>query len=146
VIVVVNAEALRRGAAEGEERCEIRGVGPISVGAARRLLTQSVLDIVIAKGVDVMNVTLAGRRIPQEFLSALWATHDSCADQLCDVTAGLEKEHVKDYAKTKVTRLADLQLLCRRQHRQKTNGGFEVEGSFGQRRLIPPERPPPDPP
>ena len=41
--------------------CEITGVGPIAVSVARSLLGESVLKLVITRGVDVLNVTHLGR-------------------------------------------------------------------------------------
>ena len=64
VIVVVDIEALRRGEVEAGETCEIRGVGPVSVAAARELLGDAALAIVIKDGVDVMNVTHLNGRPP----------------------------------------------------------------------------------
>ncbi len=60
-LVRVDLEALQRGAVEGEELCEIAGVGPVPVSVARRLLGDSVLKLVLTRGVDVVNVTHLGR-------------------------------------------------------------------------------------
>ena len=57
----VDLEALQRGEVRGDELCEISGVGPIAVSAARELVGESVLQLVITKGVDVLNVTHLGR-------------------------------------------------------------------------------------
>jgi hypothetical protein len=52
---------LVRGRVEGDELCEINGVGAVSVQRARELLSESILKIVITRGVDVLNVTHLGR-------------------------------------------------------------------------------------
>ena len=54
--------ALVRGYIDGEEVCEIAGLGPIPVRVARDLLGESILKLVITKGVDVINVTHLGRK------------------------------------------------------------------------------------
>ena len=60
-IVRADLEALRRGRVSDGEICEIAGIGPIPVSTARDLLGDSVLKLVITKGVDVRNVTHLGR-------------------------------------------------------------------------------------
>ncbi len=60
--MVVDAAALRRGAVESGETCEIRGVGPVPVSTVRELLPEAAIAIVIKDGVDVQNVTHLKRR------------------------------------------------------------------------------------
>jgi Domain of unknown function (DUF222) len=57
----VDVQALHRGRVAGNELCEIRGVGPVPVSVAEGLLGRSVLQLVITRGVDVLNVTHLGR-------------------------------------------------------------------------------------
>jgi hypothetical protein len=42
----VDVEALRRGGVEGQKLCEIAGVGPVPVSAARGLLGQAIVKLV----------------------------------------------------------------------------------------------------
>ena len=60
-LIRVDIAALVRGAVEGDEICEIAGLGPIPVSVARELLGDAILKLVITKGVDVANVTHLGR-------------------------------------------------------------------------------------
>ena len=53
-------DALVRGAVDGEETCEIAGLGPIPVRIARTLLGDAILELAITKGVDVANLTHQG--------------------------------------------------------------------------------------
>jgi hypothetical protein len=46
----VDLEALRRAAVEGDELCEIAGIGPVPVSVARELLGDAVLKLVITRG------------------------------------------------------------------------------------------------
>jgi hypothetical protein len=62
VIVVVDVQALRRGQVQHGKTCEIQGVGPVPVAAARALLGEAALAVVIKDGVDVCNVTHLRRR------------------------------------------------------------------------------------
>src|SRR3954470_13910757 len=57
----IDLEALVRGRPVFDETCEIAGLGSISVDTARELLGESILKLVITKGVDVINVTHLGR-------------------------------------------------------------------------------------
>jgi hypothetical protein len=57
----IDLEALRRGDVHDDEVCEITGIGPIPTMTARELLGESILKLVITKGVDVLNVTHLGR-------------------------------------------------------------------------------------
>ena len=50
-----------RGKVEGDEVCEIAGIGAIPAERARELLGDAVLKLVITNGVDVANVTHLGR-------------------------------------------------------------------------------------
>jgi hypothetical protein len=60
-VLRIDFEALIRGKPETDETCEIAGLGPISVETARELLGESILKLVITKGVNVLNVTHLGR-------------------------------------------------------------------------------------
>ena len=71
VHVIVDFDALKRGYREPGERCEIPGVGPISVRTARELLSDSFFRLLVTKGCDVKTVTSSTRAIP----SAVSYTH-----------------------------------------------------------------------
>ena len=94
-LVRVDHAALVRGKVDGEEVCEIAGLGPIPVRVARELLGDAVVKLVITKGVDVMNVTHLGRgptvaqkmalcRNAEAFLCLLLAAHTRVED--CQIT------------------------------------------------------------
>jgi hypothetical protein len=122
VIAVVDIEALRRGHTEGDETCEIRGVGPVSVDAARRLLGEAALAIVIKDGVDVMNVTHLGRNRNawQQTVIEWWGLR--CEVKGCDCRDFVDVHHIFEYAKSKRTRLDELRVYCRYHHRQEHKG------------------------
>ena len=62
-LVIIDAEALRRGTTEGDELCEIEGIGPVSVEAATDLLGEGALRYLIKEGVDIKTVTKSSRTI-----------------------------------------------------------------------------------
>ncbi len=127
VSVVVDLEALRRGSVGAGERCEIPGVGPVSVEYSRRLLGQALVEVLIAKGTDVTTVYSAGRHIPQRILSALLLRDPRCVVPHCDARLGLENDHwVTDFARGGLTALDNLARLCHRHHLDRTHHGFEL--------------------
>jgi hypothetical protein len=100
------------------ERCEIAGVGPVSLQAARHLLGDAVAAVVIRDGVDILNVTCLGRRLSRELKIALSEKDPYCVD--CGSDLHLEDDHDTPVALDGPTTLANLHGRCRRCHRQKT--------------------------
>ena len=62
-LIVVNAESLRRGTTEGDELCEIEGIGPVSVAAAKELLSEGGFQYLVKEGFDIKTVTKSTRVI-----------------------------------------------------------------------------------
>ena len=122
MIAVVDVEALRRGHTEGDEMCEIRGVGPVSVDAARRLLGDAALAIVIKDGVDVMNVTHLGRNLTawQQTVVEWWGLR--CEVKGCDCRDFVDVHHVFEYVRSGRTRLDELRVYCKHHHREEHQG------------------------
>ena len=56
-LVIIDAEALRRGTTQGDELCEIEGIGPVSVAAGVELLGEGALRFVVKEGFDIKTVT-----------------------------------------------------------------------------------------
>lgn len=136
----LDVEALVRGGVEGDERCEITGVGPIPVGVARRLLGDSVLKLVITKGVDVLNVTHLGRGpTAAQRIALLWAS-PRCTTEGCHRTR-VEIDHRIPWAETHHTRLDQLDPLCRQCHELKTHHGWALVDGTGRRALVPADDP-----
>lgn len=134
--------ALRRGRAEGDELCEIAGVGPVSVTKARELLGDAVLKIVLTDGVDVQNVTSLTRRPSQAVQFAmLWAS-PTCVAEGCSRTH-TEWDHRTghEWATTRHTRLDELDRLCDAHHDLHTRDGWAlVPGPPGSKRpMVPPD-------
>ncbi|MGK2948570.1 MAG: DUF222 domain-containing protein, partial [Acidimicrobiales bacterium] len=67
----LDVEALWRGHVEGDELCEVTGLGPIPVEATRRLLGDAVLKLIITKGDAVAHVTSLTRGPTQAMRYAL---------------------------------------------------------------------------
>jgi hypothetical protein len=139
VHVVVDYDALVRGHTVSGERCEIPGVGPIPVSVARYLAEDSILKVLVTKGVDVMTVAHAGYTIPAHLRSALDVRDPKCIVPGCDEWRNLQKDHRNTYGRTQVTKLEDLAHLCRFHHYLKTFCGYTYRGAPGTWEWIPPE-------
>jgi hypothetical protein len=120
VIVLIDAAALRRGATEVGETCEIAGLGPVSVATVREVLGDALLSIVIKNGVDVTTVVHAKRTINEVLQTALLAQDWKCSTPTCPNVRRLERDHVEAICLGGWTALSQLDLKCRTCHRDKT--------------------------
>lgn len=137
VIAVIDLAALNRGHLADRERCEIAGVGPVSVSAVRSLMRDAFLAVVIKDGVDVLNVTHLGRQVTAHQRTALEARGGAC--EFCGSTFRVEIDHVEGWALTHSTTLDDLSLKCWHCHDRKTRLGLREIGPPGQRRFLNPD-------
>jgi len=136
----VDVETLRRGCVAGDELCEIRGVGPVPVPVAAGLLGQSVLQLVITRGVDVLNVTHLGRGpTAAQKIALAWAS-PGCTVEGCWRTR-VEHDHRQPWAQTRHTRLDELDPLCEFHHDLKTRHGWALIAGTGKRPMVPPDDP-----
>jgi hypothetical protein len=138
----LDVEALQRGRVEGEETCEIAGLGPIPVSVARRLLGDAVLKLVLTKGKDVLSVTSLGRGpTAAQKVALLWG-NPGCAVTGCPRMAGIEYDHRVEWARTRHTVLDELDRLCDHHHDLKSYKGWAlVRGPHGTAEMVPPADP-----
>jgi hypothetical protein len=136
----VDVETLRRGRVAGDQLCEIKGVGPVPVPVAAGLLGQSVLQLVITRGVDVLNVTHLGRGPTAAQKIALAWTSPGCTVEGCWRTR-VEHDHRQPWADTRHTRLDELDPLCEFHHDLKTRHGWALIAGTGKRLMVPPGDP-----
>jgi len=133
VVVRVDAGALRRGRLEGDEICEIPGIGPVPVSVARELLGDAFYTLVVTEGVDVRCVTSTKRTIPRALRIALSERDPVCVVPGCGVAHHLEIDHWRvDYARGGPTSLENLARLCGRHHSMKTTLGWRLTGGPGR--------------
>jgi uncharacterized protein DUF222 len=142
VHVRVDHSALLRGHVMEGETCEIPGVGPIPVAAARSLATDAFLKVLVSKGTDVAAVAHVGRTIPSRVRTALEARDPTCVVPACDVRRGLEIDHIVPFAGGGPTTLANLARLCSFHHYLKTYHGYRLAGSVGEWTWSGPDPPP----
>ena len=136
----VDVAALAEGAAADGEVCEIAGVGPVPLSVARELLGESILKLVITKGVDVVNVVHLGRGATAAQRVALLWSKPKCANVECS-SRFVQIDHRKPWADTKHTRLDELDPLCPHHHKLKTNEGWSLVEGSGRRAFVGPKDP-----
>jgi hypothetical protein len=124
----------------GDETCDIAGLGPISVPAARALLGESVLKLVITRGVDV-NVTHLGRGLTAAQQVAQWWLQPSCTTLSCPRWGRLQNDHRVPYATCRQTSLFNNDPMCSHCHHLKTHLGWAYVPGSGRRALVPPDDP-----
>ena len=132
--------ALRRGVVDGDEVCEVAGVGPVPVAHAVDLLGEATWRLLVTRGVDVLNVTTLSRKATTAMLAALAWQHPTCAVQGCGRTL-VEIDHRADWAATHRTRLDELDPLCDPHHDLKTYQGWALVAGTGPRPFVPPDHP-----
>ena len=140
-IIKIDHTALRRGSVEGDEVCEIVGLGPIPVSVARELLGDAILKLVITKGIDVINVTHLGRSATVAQQVALWWKSAACTVLGCPRTQRLQNDHRLEWVKTKRTRVDELDPLCKHHHDLKTRNNWALVEGEGPRPMVPPDDP-----
>ncbi|HEX4867899.1 MAG TPA: DUF222 domain-containing protein [Acidimicrobiales bacterium] len=138
----LDISALWRGYVEGEELCEVAGLGPIPVGVARRLLGDAVLKLIITKGEAVAHVTSLTRGPTQAMRYALLWTSPTCVVEGCTRTI-VEHDHSfgAEYKDTRHTRLHDLDRVCHTHHDLHTYHGWALVAGSGKRPMVPPDDP-----
>ena len=123
----VDINALKRGRTEHGEVCEIAGVGPIAVATATEYLGEAFLKLLVLDGVDIKTVAHMGRAIPAPLRTALEERDRVCQVPRCDMSVGLEIDHIKPFAEGGAASLENLVRLCKRHHLQKTHDGYRLE-------------------
>ena len=123
----VDIDALKRGHTEHGEICEIAGVGSIPVATATEYLGEAFLKLLVVDGVDVKTVAHMGRAIPAPLRTAIEERDRVCQVPTCDMTIGLEIDHIKPFAEGGAASLENLVRLCKRHHLQKTHDGYRLK-------------------
>jgi hypothetical protein len=140
-LVRVDHAALVRGHVEGDEVCEIAGLGPIPVRIARELLGDAVVKLVLTKGVDVANVTHLGRGPTVAQKTAMFWQVSQCTEIDCTRVQRIQFDHREEWRTTHHTRLDEGDGLCGHHHDLKTYFGWALVEGAGQRPMVPPDDP-----
>jgi hypothetical protein len=127
VEVRVDYAALVRGSVEGEEVCEIEGIGPIPVSEAIRLSSDSILRVLLVDGGVVKKISSTTRSIPPRLKRVIVDRDRTCVVPGCDVSWNLEIDHRVPFAQGGRGDEENLARLCHEHHRQKTAGKAILE-------------------
>lgn len=145
VQVRIDHAALERGSSLPGEICEVAGVGPIPVAAARALMIDALLTAVISKGKDVVAVANLGRTVSAKQRAVLFERDQCrCVVPGCNDNSPLEIDHVREYSREGPTELHNLALLCGYHHDLKTHHGWQLKRVKGRWLFEGPHGLPPD--
>ena len=122
----IDIDALKRGHTEHGEVCEIAGVGPIPVATATEYLGEAFLKLLVMDGTEIRTIAHMGRAIPAKLRTAVEERDPVCQVPTCDMTMGLEIDHIVPFADGGATSLENLVRLCKRHHLQKTHDGYRL--------------------
>ena len=122
----VDLAALKNGHTEDGEICEIAGVGPIPVATAKEYLGEAFLKLLILDGTDIKTIAHMGRAIPAPLRTAIEERDRVCQVPTCDMTLGLEIDHIKPFAEGGAASYENLVRLCKRHHLQKTHDRYRL--------------------
>ncbi len=136
-LIRVDLAALLRGSVSEGEVCEIGGIA-VSVTELRRLLGESIMQLVLTNGEAVIDVVNLGRKPTVAQMIAKLFSDSCCTVEGCDRAVRLEFDHRDDWARVKVTELANLDLLCDHHHDLKTLEKWALVAGTGRRPMVPP--------
>jgi len=141
LLVRVDLEALLRGYPADGETCELAGYGPVAVSAIRDLMASrsTFLAAIVTRQKALVGVAHLGRRPTAHQQSALEWLYPSCAAEGCAAQGHLERDHRVDWARSHLTVLDLLDLLCPHHHRLKTTEGWALVPGTGKRPFVPPD-------
>ncbi len=122
----VDIDALKRGHTEHGEVCEIAGVGPIPVATATEYLGEAFLKLLVMDGTDIRTIAHMGRALPAKLRTAVEERDRVCQVPTCDMSVGLEIDHIIPFAEGGATSFENLVRLCKRHHLQKTHDGYRL--------------------
>jgi hypothetical protein len=147
VHLIANSAPIARGHTEPGERCEIKGLGPVPVTAARDLLSDARVTVLARDGDDITAVSSPTRTIPAKLRRALEARYPTCGRKTCANDRFLQIDHVIPVEEGGETSIDNTWCLCQHDHDLKTHCGWRVVGEPGNWDLVPPDHPdPPDEP
>ncbi|MFP5224777.1 MAG: HNH endonuclease signature motif containing protein, partial [Actinomycetota bacterium] len=139
--VHVDAAALARGRLAPGERCEVAGVGPVTVDMATSLAAAGRIVPDTPDGAE--SVRTRDRFIPSRLRAAVDARYPKCAITACPNSRALDYDHRLPLSQGGTTSLDNLWRLCRRRcHMLKTHHGWVPARKGDGWVLMPPARGP----
>jgi len=138
--------ALERGHVEKGEICEVPGIGPVSLKAAKDLLADSRQVIVAVENDDIRIVKGVGHTIPDKLRRAVYERDDyRCVVPGCNTYHDrIDIDHTTGVKQGGPTTIYNLGLLCHHHHRLKTFHGYRLTHYRHRWIWLGPNDPPPD--
>ncbi|MBJ7514665.1 MAG: HNH endonuclease, partial [Acidimicrobiia bacterium] len=90
-------------------------------------LGEAFLKLLILDGTDIRTIAHMGRALPAKLRTAVEERDRVCQVPTCDMSLGLEIDHIKPFAEGGETSFENLVRLCKRHHLQKTHDGYRLE-------------------
>jgi hypothetical protein len=142
VIFRVDWNAWLRGYPLDDEVMELVGYGPVAASTIDDALAAGgFVAAVITKAKLLTGVAHLGRPPTTKQQTALEWLYPSCAVLGCCQTARLQRDHRIDWAKTHITMLEWLDLLCPHHHALKTQKNWQLVEGTGKRAFVAPDDP-----
>ena len=126
VLILVDGIALKRGHVSTGERCEIIGVGPVSIDWVRQLLPHAIVDVLVHDGVDITTYASATRAIRKAVRLAVGTRDQFCVVRGCR-QRHTQHDHRHDYATGGPGSADNLNVLCLFHHHQKAQANARLE-------------------
>ncbi|HET6262043.1 MAG TPA: DUF222 domain-containing protein [Chloroflexia bacterium] len=138
--------AIERGQLQRGEICEVPGIGPVPLKAARQMLVDSKQVVVAVEGNDIRMVKGIGHSIPDKLRRAVYERCDyKCVVPGClTCYQGLNIDHTTGVKQRGPTELYNLALLCDFHHRLKTHHGYRLQHYRYRWIWMGPHDPPPE--
>jgi 5-methylcytosine-specific restriction endonuclease McrA len=146
----VTEAALERGHVVSGEKCEIPGLGPIPVTAAKRMLRDARVSVMVRDDTDkITHVSSVTRTVPAKLRRWLEAAYPVCGRHACENSRNLVIDHIQLYSEGGILDEHNAWRICTRCDHLKQHCGWVVVGHPGDWDLVPPDdaraRPPDDP-
>jgi hypothetical protein len=143
----VTESALERGHVIKGEKCEIPGVGPIPVAAAKRMLRDARISAFFRDDADhITHVSSVTRTVPAKLRRWLEAEYPVCGRQACESSRNLVIDHIHPYALGGILDRDNAWRICTRCDHLKQHCDWVVVGHPGAWDLVPPDDPRARPP
>jgi 5-methylcytosine-specific restriction endonuclease McrA len=138
----VTEAALERGHVVAGERCEIPGVGPIPVTAAKRMLRDARISVMVRDDTDkITHVSSVTRTVPAKLRRWLEAEYPVCGRTTCENSRNLVIDHIVRYADGGILDEDNAWRICTRCDHLKQHCNWVVVGQPGDWDLVPPDDP-----
>ncbi len=142
VIFRIDWAAWLRGFPVEGEVMELVGYGPVAASAVDEAIDAGgFVAAVITNGEQLTGVAHLKRPPSAKQQSALEWLYPSCAALGCHAVARLQRDHRIDWARSHITMLDWLDLLCAHHHKLKTTKDWQLVEGTGTRAFVGPDDP-----